>query len=191
MKSLNKQLKISNQFQKAARMMIDQQMWCWGCDVRQAEKNLLSLYGADKRPSPNPRFHSAYVFQLEEQAIVNLWGWGLWISCPSLGSLFIARSHFKVYYTSVVIPTPDAWRKRDLPLMNFTGGIDELAHAHNLLTKALHWIGTYETWINTQFTLDYRERVLTKWPQKRRYKGGVPAPEMAKEWFKLSTSLMN
>jgi len=191
MSNLKKRLKIPNHSQQTAKMLIDQQMWCWGCDVRRAEGNLLLLYGADKRPSPNPRYSSAYVFQLEGQAIINLWGWGVWLACPSLGSLFIARSRFNVFYTPEVIPIPDVWCKRDLPPMGLTESTVNLTHTHNLLAKALSWIGNYEVWVNTQAISDYRERVLTKWPQKRRYKGGIPAPEMAEQWFKLSTSVMN
>jgi len=191
MKSLNKQLEIPNHSHQIARMLIDQQMWCWGCDVRRAEGNLLSLYGANKRPSPNPRYHSAYVFQLAEETIVNLWGWGLWIACPHRGSLFIARSRFKTSYTSEVILMPDAWRKRDLPLTELDLNNGDLEHARDLLATALHWIGDYEAWISTQVASDYRERVLANWPQKRRHKGGIPAPEIAEQWFKLSTSMMN
>ena len=191
MKSLNKQLGIPSQLQQTARMLMDQQMWCWGCDVRRSDGNLLSMYGADKRPSPNPRYRSAYTFKLEGQAVVNLWGWGLWIACPSLGSLFIERSRFKIYYTPEFIPIPDAWRKRDLPSIDFRGDGDELGYVRTLLIKALNWIGAYETWANTQVSSDYRERVLTKWPQKRCYKGSIPAEEMAEQWFKLSTCILN
>ncbi len=191
MQSLNKQLKIPKQLQQTARTLIDQQMWCWGCDVRRADGNLLSLYGAHKRPSPNPRYHSAYMFQLEEQAVINLWGWGLWLAHPQQGSLFIARSRFKIYYTPEFIAEPDAWRKSDLPSMGLIRDNDQLTHANDLLAKAMHWIGTYEAWVNTQVNSDYREQIITKWPQKRRHKNSVPATEMAEEWLKLSTSMMH
>lgn len=191
MKDLKKLLKIPNQSQQTARMLIDQQMWCWGCDVRRSDGNLLLMYGAEKRPSPNPRYHSGYVFHNNNETVVNLWGWGLWIACPQCGSLFIARSRFKVYYTSQFIPMPDAWCKRDLLSMDFTDDGDEITHAQSLLENALHWIGTYEAWLSTQVTSDYREHILAKWPQRKRHKGGIPAGEIAEQWFKLSTSMMN
>jgi len=191
MQSLNKQLNIPNQAQQTARMLIDQQMWCWGCDVRRDKGNLLALYGADKRPSPNPRYHSAYVFQLDDTTHINLWGWGLWIACPSLGSLFIARSRFKIHYTSEFIAAPDAWCKRDLPSLRVTKDSNEIANANILLAKAMYWIGSYEAWVTTQVSSDYREQILTKWPQRRKHKGGIPVATMADTWFQLSTSMLN
>ena len=188
MKNLKKQLKISDQTQRTAKMLIDQQMWCWGCDVKRAEGNLLSLYGANKRQSPNPSYHSAYVFQLGEELMLNLWGWGLWIADAHHGSLFLARSQFHLRYIRDVILMPDAWRKRDLPLTTLTLNNEDIAHACDLLRVALHWIGAYEAWIGTQVTSDYREHVLAEWPQRKRYKGGIPATEMAEQWLNLAAS---
>lgn len=61
-----KSIKLPPKVQHTANALMEQQMWCWGCDVRRADGNLLMLYGAEKRPSPEPRFHSAYTFYLEE-----------------------------------------------------------------------------------------------------------------------------
>ena len=185
------QLKIPNHAQQTARMLIDQQMWCWGCDVRRTEGNLLSLYGADKRPSPDPRYHSAYLVQIEETAVVNLWSWGLWIACPDRGSLFIGRSRFHVGYIRDAILMPDAWRKRDLPLTELKLDSNDFTRARDLLATALRWIGGYEAWLSTVLASDYRDQALAKWPQRKRYKGGIPASEMAECWFKLATSIVN
>lgn len=35
-----------------AATSLDQQMWCWGCDVRRTQGNLMLAYGAQKRPAP-------------------------------------------------------------------------------------------------------------------------------------------
>jgi len=191
MANRKKQFKLPNRSQKTARMLIDQQMWCWGCDVRRAEGDLLLQYGAVKRPSPNPRYHGAYCYRLEGDAIINLWGWGLWIACPQRGSLLLSRSRFKIQYTSEFIPMPEAWCKRDLPPTKPNIDDSEFVHVHHLLTTALHWVGTYETWLNSQVAPDYREHVLTKWPQRKRYKGGIPATEMADSWFDLSNRMLN
>lgn len=191
MQELKIRLKIPNHFQHTARMLIDQQMWCWGCDVRRTDGNLLLLYGAKRRPSPKPRYTSAYVFQIEGGAVVNLWGWGLWISCPHRGSLFISRSRFHVRYTHDAVLMPDAWCERDLPLTELALDADNLVHARELLVTALHWIGEYEMWLSAQIASDYRDRILAKWPQRKRYKGGIPATNMAACWFELSTCMVN
>jgi hypothetical protein len=56
-------VRIPANIQRAVIPLLDQQMWCWGCDVRRTQGNLLLAYGAEKRPSPNARYHSAYTFQ--------------------------------------------------------------------------------------------------------------------------------
>ena len=190
MNDLKKQLNISNHAQQTARMLIDQQMWCWGCDVRWTHGNFLLLYGAQKRPSPNPRFHSAYSFRIGEEIVLNLWGWGLWIASPHRGSLFVARSRFHVCYMRDTTLMPDAWCRRDLPLKKLEPADDDLANARNLLGAALHWTGTYEAWLNEQVPHDYRERVLAQWPRRRQNRGGIPAAEMAENWFGLSKHVL-
>lgn len=191
MRTLKKQLDISNQFQRTVTMLIDQQMWCWGCDVRRTDGNFLLLYGAQKRPSPNPRYNSTYVFPIDATTMLNLWSWGVWIASAHGGSLFIARSRFQMRYMRDAILMPDVWRKRDLPIKeDLALDRDDLAHCRGLLATALRWIGTYEVWLNRQVSSDYRDRTLANWPQKNRYKGGIPASEMAMRWFELSTALM-
>ncbi|MEL7435329.1 MAG: hypothetical protein AAFN11_15380 [Chloroflexota bacterium] len=185
------QLKLANHQQQTARMLIDQQMWCWGCDVRRADGNLLLGYGGKKRPSPNPRYKSAYVFQLQDEMTLNLWSWGLWIACPQHGSLFLGRSRFRLCYIRETISIPNAWSKRDLALTEMPLTDDDRLHAHHLLTVALRWIGDYEAWVGAEVDLAYRENALTKWPQRKRNKGGIPASEMADSWYDLSTSIIN
>lgn len=50
--------------EKQGEALLEQQMWCWGGDVRRQEGNLLLAYGCERRSAPNPRFHSAYSYKL-------------------------------------------------------------------------------------------------------------------------------
>ena len=170
--------------------LMDQQMWCWGCDVRRTAGNLLLAYGAEKRPASDKRYHSAYTFQLNKDAVLNLWGWGVWFSHSDWGSLFISRSRFRVRYSSEFMPMPDAWRARDLPPMTGIRDETEAGYAVHLLATALNWIGGYEDWLGSQVKPDYRERVLAAWPQRKRHKGGIPAAEMATRWFELAEQIV-
>lgn len=182
-------IRMPADIQCSAVPLLDQQMWCWGCDVRRAQGNLLLAYGAEKRPSPDARYHSAYTFQTEEGAVLNLWGWGIWFAQLDQGSLFIGRSRFRMRYSPEVIRMPDAWCARDLPPM--IGARDETAGepATALLAAALNWIGGYEQWLCSQVGPDYREHILEKWPKRKRHKGGIPAAQMSTRWFELSTRI--
>lgn len=169
--------------------LLDQQMWCWGCDVRRTQGNLLLAYGAEKRPSPAARYHSAYTFVADHHAVLNLWGWGIWFAHTPWGSLFISRSRCRVRYGSEVIRIPDAWCEHDLPTMTGVRDDIEAAYAADLLAAILNWIGGYERWLCSQVEPDYRERILQQWPQRTRYKGGIPAVEMSAHWFELAAKI--
>lgn len=110
-------VRIPADIRRAAIPLLDQQMWCWGYDVRRTKGNLLLACGAEKRPSPDDRYHSAYAFAAGNCAVLNLWGWGIWLAHSEWGSLFVSRSRCRVRYSSEVIRMPDAWRARDLPPM--------------------------------------------------------------------------
>lgn len=178
-------LRIPADIQRIAVPLIDQQMWCWGCDVRRAQGNLLVAYGAHKRPSADDRYHSAYSFHLDDHAVLSLWGWGLWLAHPAKGSLFISRSRFRARYSATVTLMPDAWQVRDLPPMSGIRHDNDSAHADALLSTALVWIGAYERWIAGQTESAYRASVMSTWPQRRQYKGGIPSADMADLWFEL------
>ena len=165
-------------------------MWCWGCDVRRAQGNLLLAYGAEKRPAPDARYPSAYMFQADKNAALNLWGWGIWLADPHRGSLFISRSRCRVHYSSEVIQMPDAWRARDLPPMTGVRDDKEAGYAADLLAAALNCIGGYEDWLGSQVEPDYRERILKQWPQRKRHKGGIPTTEMPARWFELAEQVV-
>ena len=182
-------MRIPADIQRAVIPLLDQQMWCWGCDVRRTQGNLLLAHGAEKRPSPNARYHSAYTFQLDKDAVFNLWGWGIWLAHPHWGSLFISRSRCHVRYSSAFTPMPDAWRARDLPPMTGVREDTEAGYADHLLATALNWIGGYENWLGSQVEPDYRERILKQWPQRKRYKGGISAAEMPVRWFELAEQI--
>lgn len=170
---------------KLGETLIDEQMWCWGCDVRRAEGNLLLAYGFEKRPSPNPRFHSAYTLPLCATCALTIWGWGIWIADTGLGSAFISRTRFQVFYTPNADLQPCAWQADQLPL-SVTDCTDEPLLACTLLTQACRFAADYETWLSAQVERDYRETVISAWPQRRRHKGGIAAGEIASAWVHLA-----
>jgi len=172
---------------QAGVALIDQQMWCWGCDVRRAEGNLLLAYGFEKRPSPNPRFHSAYTLRLCATCALTVWGWGLWVADVRYGSVFISRSRFHATYTPDVVLAPCAWQADQLPLSQTGGG--DAPCAYPLLAQACRFAADYETWLPSQVKGDYRETVISAWPERRRHKGGTPASSMAKAWRGLADVL--
>jgi hypothetical protein len=167
--------------------LLDQQMWCWGCDVRRASGNLLTQYGCIKRSSPDPRFHSAYTRQdVLPGGALTLWGWGVWIAAPDHGSLFVSRNRFTVRWLPHVDIAPIAWQERDLPL---GCTLHDPSDALSLLCAACRWIADYEGWVMGCCNPSYRAQALEAWPARRRFKGGVSAEHMATQWNEMSRAL--
>jgi hypothetical protein len=169
--------------------LIDQQMWCWGCDVRRAEGNLLIQYGFTKRPASEPRYHSAYtLYGVIPDGALTLWGWGLWIAAPEHGSLFISRDRFRVRWIPQTDLAPAAWQERDLP----RGCMDiRFSDAYLLLHAAFLWIAAYERWVAESVELCYRVSTLSAWPQRRRFKGGTSTKAIADQWEEIAAVLLS
>ena len=182
-------IKLSPTLRQRAAALLDQQMWCWGCDVRRSAGNLLLAYGAEKRPASEPRLHSAYSFRLGTDAALNLWGWGVWIASQGCGSVFVSRAKFRVRYTAQLDRTPQAWRECDLPPTRTDLTADELRAVGVLLSEMCRWISAYESWLGTQFGRSYRQQAIAAWPERKHYSGGVDAAEMAASWIALSDML--
>jgi len=182
-------IKLPPDLKLRAAALLDQQMWCWGCDVRRSEGNLLLAYGAEKRPSPEPRLPSAYSFSLSEGAALNLWGWGIWIARQGCGSVFVGRAGFRVRCAAQAELLPQAWRECDLPATRAAHTVGELRAVCSLLSEVCEWISAYETWLAAQFEPSYREQTIAAWPERKRHRGGVSAVEMAASWIALSEML--
>jgi len=169
--------------------LIDEQMWCWGCDVRHRDGNLLRAYGLVQRPSPEPRFHSAYTEIDAAGRAINLWGWGIWTAAPESGSLFISRDRLKLRWTPIYDAAPQAWTADDLPLPATSVSSGITAAAISLLRWTFLWIAAYERWLVARMGIAYRAGAVDAWPQRRRFRGGIPAEELAAAWARLADAL--
>ncbi|MDZ4769944.1 MAG: hypothetical protein SGJ24_12525 [Chloroflexota bacterium] len=181
-------VKLPAALSRRGTALIEQQMWCWGCDVRRADGNLLLAYGCQQRPSPEPRYHSAYTVALCAGCALTLWGWGVWIAAQDHGSLFISRGGFRLRWSSHTDLSPQAWQARDLPLVSEPNG-ERQTDALHLLREAVTWIAGYERWLADCTAPTYREQVVVAWPQRRQYKGGVPSCELANAWADFAAVL--
>lgn len=84
---------------------------------------------------------------------------------------------------------PQAWHMDDLPPVKMPCDQTEQRNTLHLLAEALVWIGEYERWLAQQVEPQYREQVIAAWPQRRRYRGGVSAADLAHTWTNLSKAV--
>ncbi len=165
--------------------LFDQQMWCWGKDIAGQGSNLLLEYGLNRAPSPDSRYSSRYEFNESENSVI-LWGFGLWYTHSSIGSLLLKRHDFRPRVNLTCLTTPAAWRLEDCPPIQVPATEHEARMALNLCGDVLAFISRYEAWVLDRAGLAYRQQAVETYPERR--KGFIPAQEMGATWSRLAES---
>ena len=84
-----------NKVRKIGTTLLDQQLWCWGQDIRRAEGNALLAYGFTKhRPPEGKHGSTAYEWRGSGSSRVILWGFGFFYGDGDRGGLFLQRYKF-------------------------------------------------------------------------------------------------
>jgi hypothetical protein len=160
--------------------LLDQQLWCWGQDVR-CQPNLLVAHGFDKAPpppgTPGP---SAYHLTLDEGRWVTLWAFGIGYGDPAYGGLFLARYGFAPRLLPDGTPPRQVWKQAQLGA-RLAGTEAACAAKRQLLAGALTWVAGYERWVRVQGHEDHRQASVERW-----WKRQIPAAEMIEQWLTLA-----
>jgi hypothetical protein len=164
------------------RGLLDQQMWCWGRDIRYPGGNVLCRYGIlPHRPAHPDRGSTAYVLALCPKRMIVLWGFGLFYGDAERAGMFLKRYEFTPRLTSQHLPPWVMWNPGCLPALRDPRLPDERIWLQGCYTDALHWIASYEQWIAQRFGLKYRRRCVA-W-----YSSAIVSAEaMAATWKALA-----
>ena len=66
-----------NKVRKTGTLLLDQQLWCWGQDIRRVDGNALLAYGFTRhRPPEGEHGSPAYEWRGSGRSRVILWGFG-------------------------------------------------------------------------------------------------------------------
>lgn len=171
---------------KIGTPLIDLHMWCWGCDVRRAEGNLLLEYGFEKRPAPDPHYRSAYDVPLSPTCVLTLWAWGMWIAEETHGSLLISRDRFRLRAAETAHYLPQARREGELPACVPVQNDATWERGCPLLGAACTWAAGYERWVAEHTEPGYRRQTWAHWPQRRCYPDRIGANEITGTWDRVA-----
>ena len=165
-----------------AAALLDQQMWCWGCDIRRREGNVLLQYGFSRwRPPAGTLGSTAYQLDTRPSCQVVLWGFGLFYGDAAYGGLYLKRYAFAPLWC----PNPDLraalWRPEELPEFRHAQTPRELTSVERLLSAVLHWTAEYETWVLATLGPDFRRQCLVGWDKAVALAEAVPA-----HWLRLA-----
>jgi len=147
---------VPARFRRELRDLLNQQCWCWGCDVRRDRGNLLVAYGASRvcPPERDNRRSTTYHVTPPGGGWIGLWGFGL-AMVPATGlAVFVPR--YDGAPRLIVGDTATlgrSWSPVDLPRHE---RVDTLPAWWSALA-AFRWIASYEAWIDQTAESEWRE----------------------------------
>lgn len=175
-------LPISAKTRKLGRSLLDQQMWCWGQDVRRPEGNLLLAYGFTRYHCFEAK-RSSYLLAPTPDCQIALWGFGMFYGDAPMGGLFLKRYEFQPKLTASAHLPSSCIAQAEAPPAHKPRTPDEAARTRNLAAAALRWISHYEQWIALNVGVNYRQHCIDKWRQSKQ---SVPAEAVATTWQELA-----
>lgn len=157
-------LSIPRNIRKQGTILLDQQMWCFGCDIRRKSGNALLEYGFEReRPPDDVKGSSQYYLRLESGAWLVLWAFGLYFGTAPRGGLLLRRYEF----SPRLLPDPgQAWKSEDLLRPHLPQCESECEQVCALLPSALCWLADYEEWALAHLGVEYRVNCLAAWPKR-------------------------
>jgi hypothetical protein len=135
------------------RVLLHQQCWLWGQDIRNPKGNLLLRFGFERLPPPTDMDASTqYTLQLDKTLVVRLWGFGFAYGTAAQ-QIYVNRYDFRPRLLECDADRWDPPQDTRLPL----------APDSILLQAAARWISSYEQRVSREEGKQYRSTLLTKW----------------------------
>jgi hypothetical protein len=171
---------------RTASLLLDQQMWCFGQDIRNPEGNVLLRFGFQRHRHPDSvGSSSVYVLTPYPSSQLVLWGFGLFYGQGTCGGMFLKRYQFNPVWTLHAQLPQVVWEPSEFPELQPATTPQERQSIHRLLLGAVRWITGYELWVHETYGPNYRRQCLRQW-----HKAAVSAEAIAEAWQQLAESLV-
>lgn len=184
-RGLNQEL-VPPRLRKFANELFNQQMWCWGCDIRRPDGNLLRQYGFVKHAAPEQSgLKPCYSLESPDGTTIALWGWGMFFAQGDGDGLFLKRFGFSPRLMPLNGLSFDVWSPFDLPVSRLPADRGDWHRAADLLSASLRWVGSYERWVVSEAGEPYRTESVEAWRKFHR-RVAVDGRSMADAWAGLA-----
>lgn len=165
-----------------AARLLDQQLWCFGQDIRRAEGNVLTGLGMCRaRPVNGKTFSTLYMARLPGGRSLWLWAFGVLLRDPQLGAVWIKRYGFDPMLVAnppeSPFHSPEELGARIRPV-----GAAQKERVRQLVQALAGWMARYEHWVGENLGAKYRQATLLGKPTPAE----VPAREMAAAWERIA-----
>lgn len=161
--------------QRRGRVLLNQQCWLWGQDIRRSEGNLLLNFGFERQRSPcGVSGSSQYTLALNGDLSVCLWGFGFYFGARD--GIYINRYEFVPRSAQFA----DRWKSAD--------EMSRLPRSNNLIlvAQAARWIAQYEASILREVGVAYRLQTLSGWRESK-----VDPVGLSETWQALALDLLS
>ncbi len=174
---------LSRHRRHTARVLLDQQCWLFGCDIRRTQGNLLLAHGFTRhRPPAGVEASTQYCLELPNGCRVYLWGFGIFYADPEINAgVFLNRFDFIPQLASQFELGASVWQLDDLPRLRSVRSTSEFRLARTLVPAVLEWIADYESWVMEHVGIAYRRACLERWAKET-----VDPLRTVAEWRKLA-----
>ena len=172
-------LGISAGLSHHAELLLDQQIWCFGRDIRHDGGNALLERGFQvERPPVGAVGGSAYTLTMPSGDRLILWGFGLCFGGgdPALGLIHLRRFQFHpTWRAEATLPGP-AWDTTTrFPRFARPRGEPEWERVRRLTAQALLALADHEDWVHAHLGPNHRRACVATWT-KARFAPGRVAP---------------
>lgn len=168
-----------------AGILLHQQIWCFGKDIKNSKGNLLINYGFEQiRPPKKIDGCTNYIFNIGGEVSMVLWGFGIYYGYGVSKGVYIGRYNV---YPKIIHHDPlrlPIWAPSNFPEMKFPEGEQEWEYSFRLMSELFEWIALYEEWVNCAMGGSYREACLEEWGQSI-----VSSDDTAWAWSKIANFL--
>lgn len=170
---------------KQARILLDQQLWCLGCDLRLKPYWQRQYPQARFCPRPAGVHGSARLEWALGEERVSLWGFGSALTRSSGVSVLLRRYGFSPQLRKHRPDEALGWSLATLPKFHlpFTArDVEEVTTAVRLLASAF---ADYEDWLAAKAQAAYRHGCLQGWQRART---ALPPESMAARWREIAAA---
>lgn len=179
-------------WRRRAAVLVDQQLWCFGYDIRRPEGNLLIERGCERIPAPvEARCGSCYRARVEghgrrdRESVFLLRGFGVLCEEPAHAGLFLHRDRFQVAWLGGRSLATIPWLPEDAPQESVVPVRFRQAAA-GLIARLAEWIACYEEDVRETCGEAYRVSALSE----RVPRGFIPPGEAPNRWRTLAAELL-
>jgi hypothetical protein len=162
---------FTGDFGRNFERLIDLQMWCFGCDIRNTSGNILTEFGfCQTRPPAGTHGSTHYWMACDSMYTLHLWGFGMIIT-DNTGALCLKRFERAPKIVEKRFDSAPIFKPHDLPSFHQPRTKTEREIAQRLLNRLCRELFGYETYLIQRGLSSYRKGCIATSPKNARVRG--------------------